>query len=230
MCLYDKKMKKMLILFILFMVGILTNLQSQEINWRNLSDEYSQLGSTFTGLDFGVVYGLSYGFPLQTELPIFLNAEVSFPFGSTLFDDWKMKINGHGEIWKNKNLSFNVKTGLIIRRLNSELSRLYNFSGDISILFGYYKPQWFVAGELNWDKSIISHIHHSRVIKNTSPNIKDSWLKGLGGNIKYALVGNYSFSKIWGVFLNIGWVQGQDFVDEPDLPIFGKLTFQRAFH
>ena len=60
---------------------------------------------------------------------------------------------------------------------------LANFGSDLSSTIGYYKPKWFVATEVGFDKAIVTHFKHSDLFKEHFPDVKDGWYEpATGGN------------------------------------------------
>jgi hypothetical protein len=125
------------------------------------------------GFDYGATIGIGYGHKLNTKLPLVLNMEYSFPAGQKLFDDFKTKLGGQAEVLRLNNFSTTLKAYGIFRRYESESARLINFGSEFSSLFGYYKPTWYVAGELGFDKAITTHVKHGAIMKENYPGIQD---------------------------------------------------------
>lgn len=221
-------MKKLLcsVLFIITLVPFQGF--AQEINWRSLSSETRHLGAINVGGDYGSYFGGSYGYVLKRGASsIILGHELTLPFGSDAVDDFKMKTSLQGELWRSETLSFAVKSGLIFRGYESEMARMYNLGADITFSFGYLKPNWGIEGIANYDRSMATHIDN-KLLKEYYPEIKDGWYDSSGGNFKFGIRGNRSLGSTI-MFLNIGKATGQDFEDDPTLPFYFDLAFQRQF-
>jgi hypothetical protein len=210
---------------ILFAIALCTNFVSkaQEVNWRLFNESYRHLISANLGADYGTNYGFAYGYKLSGPLPIVLGTELSIPFGNQLLDDWKVKLNGQSELWHNEKLSLGIKPGIIVRRYQSDAARLYNIGAEITTTFGYYRPKWGGAIEVNYDKALFTHIKHD-MLKDYYPAIRDGWYGSTGGNFKFGIKANYSF-KTWNIVLKTGKMYAQDFKDNSTLPFFFDIWF-----
>ncbi len=92
-------------------------------------------------------------------------------------------------------------------------------------VIGYYKPKWFVAGEVGFDKAIVTHFKHSENFINDFPNTQDGWYEpSTGGNFHYGIQTGYSF-KNSDLTLTIGNFITQDFKTTPLIPYYFKLGY-----
>jgi hypothetical protein len=103
-----------------------------------------------TGFEYGFVAGAGYGYKFKTQMPLFLNAEYSFPAGETLTDDFKTRIGGQIRLLEAGGFSVAAKAYGIFRRFENTQAALVNFGSEFSGLAGYYRPKWFVAGEFGF--------------------------------------------------------------------------------
>jgi hypothetical protein len=95
----------------------------------------------------------------------------------------------------------------------------------MSATIGYYKSKWFVAGEAEFDKAIITHFKHSKSYKEIYPLVKDGWYEpATGGNFYYGLQTGYSFKKN-DIYLKAGKILNQDFQTRPLIPFSVQLGF-----
>lgn len=216
------KSKIIIILFFSFVL----NSFSQNINWRNLTNEKTHIISINFGLDYGSTLGLGYGYQLNTKLPTVLNAEFSIPFGEKSIDDFKTKIGGQIEIIHIGSFSTTLKAHSVFRRFENNLSRLLNFGSEFTAVSGYYKTNWYVAGEFGFDKAIVTHVKHSDLMKENNPNIKTGWYIPSGGNYFYGIQSGYCFGNN-DLSLRAGKVIEQDFKTNPFIPFYFQLGYNR---
>lgn len=202
-------------------------LQAQEVNWRSLKPDHKHLVSVKTALDFGMVYGVAYGHKLHSKAPIILGTEMSAPFGNNAFDDWKIRVNGQTELWHNNRFSLGIKPGISLVRYESTAARLYSISADIAATFGYLRPNWGLAGEANYGKSLRTHLQHG-FLKDNYPEIRDGWYGSTGGFFRFGLNANYGAGD-WRFFLKIGKVYGQNFKHNPTLPFYLDVVVLKCF-
>lgn len=200
-----------------------------QINWSALNKETSHLLNVNVGVEYGLVYGIGYGYHLKTKMPIVLNAEYSFPSGSSLTDDFKTKFGGQINVVQANSFRLSAKVYGLFRRYQNNYVRIANFGSDMALNFGLYKNRWFVAGEVGFDKAIVSNFKHSSLFKNNFPSVQDGWYEpATGGNFYYGLQGGYSFGK-HDIYLKAGLVTQQDFKTKPTVPITGQLGYNLRF-
>lgn len=198
---------------------------SQTINWNNLKKEQTHIINTNIGWDYSINYGVGYGYQIKSELPIVLNIEFSVPSGNNLLDDVKTKIGGQIRVFQLNNFTFITKIQGIFRRYENPSVRLVNFGSDMSGTIGYYKPKWYIATEIGFDKAIITHFKHSQLVKDNFPTIQDGWYEpSTGGNFYYGLQTGFSFKK-HDIYLKIGKVLTQDFKTTPLIPYYAQLGY-----
>lgn len=198
---------------------------SQNINWKNLKDEDKHILNINTGWEYSFIYGIGYGYKLETETPIIIEASFSFPSGETIFDDFKTKIGGQINVYNIDNIQFNASIHGSYRRTENPLAVLQNFGCDINTVIGYYKPKWFLAGEIGFDKAIVTHFKHSNIYKEVYPNVKNGWYEpATGGNFNFGIQTGYSFNRS-DLTLRAGKVMTEDFKTSPLIPFYAQLGY-----
>lgn len=199
-------------------------IQAQVINWSNLQENNRHMINGYVGADYGIVYGLGYGYYLKGNLfPIVVNIEWSQPMGEKLLDDFKIKPGVQIRWFELGNIQFSTRLYGVIRRYESELVRMVNFGSDLSGTIGYYRPGWFIGAEVGFDKAIITHLKHSALYKESYPSVKDGWYgPATGGNFYYGIQTGFSLKR-HEIFLSAGKVLTQDFKTTPLLPYYAKI-------
>ncbi len=196
---------------------------AQPVNWMSLKKENKHIANANASIDYGVTFGVGYSYQLKTKLPILLNAEYSFPSGNNLADDFKSKIGGQIRLLKTNNFFVSARLQGVFRRYENPLARMLNFGSDMGASIGYYKHKWFAAGELGFDKAIITHFKNSEIAKQNYPDIKDGWYEpATGGNFYYGIQAGYSF-KNYDLYIKAGNVIEQDFKTKPLLPFYAQI-------
>jgi hypothetical protein len=202
---------------------------SQSVNWASLKSDNKHIVQINAGFDYGLVYGLGYSHKLKSKMPILLDASYSFPSGGKLFDDFKTKIGGQARLYSIRNFQFSASIHGIYRRYENTLVSLQNFGSEMTGVIGYYKPKWFVAGEVGFDKAIVTHFKHSENFRNNFPEAHDGWYEpSTGGNFHYGLQTGYSF-KNSDLTLKIGKFITQDFKTTPLIPYYLQLGYNYKF-
>lgn len=208
-------------LCIVLFIGSLVN--AQTINWNNLKKDQRNIVNLNFGVDYGLTYGIGYGYQLRSKRPIVVNAEYSFPSGNNLFDDFKIETGTYIQWFKSGNFYVASKLQSVFRRYDNSYARLLNFGADLSATGGYYKNRWFVAGELGFDKAIVTHFKHSDLYKANYPGVKDGWYEpSTGGDFYYGIQTGYSI-KNKDLYLKIGKLVEQDLQTTPMLPFYLQL-------
>lgn len=217
-------MKKYLIIACLFAMPIST-LFAQDVNYRALNDARHLVSANF-GADYNTYYGIAYGYVLRTRhVPLIIGTEFMLPFGNDLADDWKWKGGVQADIFKSGDFSLVLKISGVIRRYESELSRIYNFGSDMAINAGYVRSKWGIVGVASFDKAIATHIRHD-LLKEYYPEIQDGWYVPTGGNFKFGARAHFR-AGTWNTFLSAGKLFGQNFEDNPSLPFFTEVSVQK---
>lgn len=202
---------------------------AQSINWSRQAATSKHLASFQAGLDYGLTFGAGYGYRLSTKIPVLLNAEFSFPSGQNVFDDFKTKIGGQIALLHTGDFHFSARVYGVYRRYHTDFVRMDNFGSDLSGVVGYYRKKWFVAGEVGFDKAIVTHFKHGRAYRDIYPGVQDGWYEpATGGNFYYGLQTGVAFGKN-GITLKGGRVLTQDFHTAPLLPFYAQLGYSRWF-
>lgn len=223
------KVIRILIAFILTLF-IYQKGMAQTLNWNALQDSKHIL-TIGIGWDYSVSYNIGYAYQLKSTVPIVLNANFSIPSGEKLLDDFKAKIGGQIVLLNKSNLKGSIALNGIYRRYENPLVRLQNFGSELKGTLGYYKPKWFVAGEVGFDKAIVTHFKHSETFRETIfTDVKDGWYEpSTGGNFQYGIQTGYSFNKSEITF-NIGMVTTQDFKTTPLIPYYLMLGYNHRIN
>ena len=193
---------------------------AQTLNWKALENSKHIINAGI-GWDYSISYNVGYAYQVKAKAPIVLAANFSIPSGENLLDDFKTKIGGQAVLLNKSNLKGTITLNGIFRRYENPLVRLNNFGAELKGSFGYYKPKWFVAGELGFDQATFTHFKHSETYKETIfSEVKDGWYEPVsGGNFKYGIQTGYSFKKS-DITFDIGMVKTQDFKSSPLIPYY----------
>ena len=212
---------------ILVTAFIVTSLSSysQTINWARLQKTDKHILNINAGIDYSLTAGLGYGYQLKTKIPIVLITDYSMPFGDNLLDDYKTKFGATVRLIKADRFVFTAKVQGVFRRYESDYVRLVNFGSDMSVTGGYYKKKWFIAGEIGFDKAIVTHFKHTKIYKEVFPKVQDGWYEpATGGNFYYGIQSGLSFMK-GDLTLRVGRIITQDFKTTPSLPFYAQFGY-----
>ena len=213
---------KIIIAIVLLLVSTALT-KAQTLNWNTLTNDQRHIINVNAGLDYGATLGVGYGYHLKTSLPVVLNAQFSTPAGENLFDDFKTKTGAQVRLYEWKSFSFSVEAQGIFRRYQNSYARLLNFGSEFSGTVGYYRKSWFVAGQIGFDKAIVTHFKNSDLMTDNYADVQNGWYQpATGGNFFYGLQGGYSLSSI-DFYMKVGKVIQQDFKSSPLVPLYGQL-------
>src|SRR6187431_288280 len=85
-----------------------TNIFAHTIHWTNLENEEKHILNVNAGWEYSFVYGIGYGYKLETKIPIIIEASYTIPSGETILDDFKTKIGGQINVYQINNFHFNA--------------------------------------------------------------------------------------------------------------------------
>jgi hypothetical protein len=222
-------MKTIQLIFLIISLLISANLSySQVLNWASLDKTQRHIVNANIDVEFGISYALGYGYQLKTNLPIVLTIQQSHPSGGKFFEDFQTKIGGQIRLVQIGD--FHVATRLqgLFRRYENPIVRLLDFGSDVAGTFGYFRPKWFVAGEVGFDKAIVTHFKHSPSYLEDFPTAQEGWYEATGGNFYYGLQAGFSFKRN-DIYLKGGNLLQQDFKTKPFLPFYVQLGYNRRF-
>jgi hypothetical protein len=221
-------MKKLLLALASLMTMSFSFVNGQTINWNRIG-EVKHIANINIAAEHALNYGVGYSYRIKSKRPVLFNSEYTFPSGQNLFDDFKIKTGTQIRWWQSGNFHIASKFQGIFRRYNNDYARLLNFGADISATGGYYKRKWFIAGEIGFDKAIVTHFKHSDLYKSNFPRVKDGWYEpSTGGNFSYGVQGGLS-GKNKDVYLKLGKLTQQDLRSSPMLPFYAQIGLNLRF-
>lgn len=202
---------------------------AQTINWNGFKKEQRHIVNFNVSSDYGLNLGAGYSYRLRSIFPIVFNAEYSYPSGKNITDDFKTKIGGQILWFRTGNFHFSTKVQGIFRRYENDYARLLNFGSELSGTAGFYKRKWFVAGELGFDKAIVTHFRHTDLYKQNYPGVQDGWFEPpAGGHFYYNLQTGYSANK-FDIYIKAGKMVQEDLKSAPLLPVYAQVGLNIKF-
>jgi hypothetical protein len=202
---------------------------SQNVNWRSLREDQPNMVQYDFGYDFGVTSQIGYSRSFTMIKPVVLGLDFSFPMGSNLVDDFKVRLGGQVEVVESDGFSATIKISSVFRRYQTELVKIASFGSDFALLAGYFKPTWSIAGEFGFDKSITSHLKHSDIMRTNFPAIKDGWYIPSGGHYYYGIQGGKTIGESFDLSLRLGATKAQGNDENAVLPLYLQLGLGMRF-
>lgn len=202
---------------------------SQNVNWRSMREDQPNLVQLNVGYDYGATAQVGYHRYFTVFRPVVLGLDFSFPMGSDLFDDYKVRPGAQMEIFEVHGFSATLRIASVFRRYRTQLVKVASFGSDFAVLAGYYQPTWSVAGEFGFDKSITSQLKHSDVMRENFPAIKDGWYLPTGGNYYYGIQGGKTLGENFDLSLRLGATNAQINDENAVLPVYVQLGLGTRF-
>ena len=221
-------MKKYIAILAMLIIAS-SGIKAQNVNWKSLQEDQNNGIYLNFGYEFGMTTQLGYAYKLNKSKPLLLSLDYSFPMGGDLFDDFKIRFGGQTEIYSLNNFLFSTKAYLIARRYETELVRIFNYGADLSLMAGYYKSNWHIAGEFGYDMAFASNLKHNSVMKESYPEIIDGWYKSTGGYFYYGIQIGRTFYENYDVSLKAGFNNSRDDDENALLPYYAQLGIFKRF-
>jgi len=213
---------------ILSCLGACSVASAQNINWRAFRTGPASTISVNAGLDYGVAFGVAYGRRVSSRVPIVLGADYSFPAGDRLIDDFKVRSGLQIEVMHAGRFSATAKIAGIFRRFENTQALLQNFGGEFAGVAGYYTRRWFVAGEVTFDKAIVTHVKHTKEARDLNPGLVTGWYIPTGGNLLTGVQTGVTLGRT-DFTLKAGQVLSEDFRTKPLIPFYTQLSYGIRF-
>lgn len=202
---------------------------SQNINWRSLGEDRHNIIHLNFGFDYGVTAQAGYGRMFTFIRPVVVGVDFSMPMGENLVDDFKAKLGAQIEVVEMGGFSATVRIFSIFRRYENQLVRIVSFGSDLGLVAGYYSPTWHAAGEFGFDKSIVSHLKHSDVMRSYYPRIRNGWYIPSGGHFYYGIQAGKTLGQNLDLTLRVGATNAQHSDEEAAVPYYLQLGLGMRF-
>jgi len=212
----------------LSVLGIATVGRAQNINWRAFGTGPASTISVNAGLDYGVAFGVAYGRRVSSRVPIVLGADYSFPAGDKVTDDFKVRSGLQIEVVRAGPFSATVKAAGLFRRFENTQALLQNFGSEFAGVAGYYTRRWFVAGEVTFDKAIVTHVKHLKEATDLNPGLVSGWYIPTGGNLLTGVQTGVTLGRTDFTF-KVGQAVSQDFRSRPLIPFYMQFSYGIRF-
>lgn len=110
--------------------------------------------------------------------------------------DFRVRVQAHGSIVHWRSLHFTGSVTFITRGTENSIYRGLNFGSDFTGTVGIYRPRWFAAAEVGFDKAVITHITHTDWYRqHIFPDAKDGWYLNAGGTFHYGVISGITLGR-----------------------------------
>ena len=196
---------------------------AQTINWANPAKAH--VVNAHIGADYGVVYGIGYGYKTGGSFPLAAKLGFSVPSGKQLPDDFAAQYGIEMQVLQWHDMRATAEVQGIYRRFQNDLVTAKNFGAKMSVSLGLYKSRWFAAAEAGFDKAIVTHFQHSASYEEEFPQVKNGWYRPpTGGNFNYGIRTGLSI-KSNVLALRLGSIVAEGFKSRPMLPFYIQLGY-----
>jgi len=139
------------------------------------------------GLDPAVVTAVGYGHT-QTILgrPTQVGLEAGVAGGGFDVRDFRVRLGGDVALLRWRDVQLTGRLAFVTRGTRNTIYRAVSMGADAGGTLGVYRQGWFAAGEVRFDKAIITHLSHTTWYRrNIYPDAKDGWYLTTGGTWEF---------------------------------------------
>ncbi|MFC1539476.1 hypothetical protein ACFL6H_08630 [Candidatus Latescibacterota bacterium] len=224
-------MKKLLLVLIV-MISIFA-LHLNMVNAQVLSPVSAGEQSVYFNLGLEPSVGTTMGYVLGKHIGL-LNRDMmlfgEFNIPVTKFDlgDSQIRFGAQTSLLRHRKWDFSLGVAIAARKTKNSIFDAYGFGADITGLIGYYSNRWSVAGEIGYDKAMITHLTHSDWYKTYFySDAKNGWYANTGGTFHYGLRGGFMIGRTE-ITLRAGIQKTEAFRDMLP-PYYGSLGVNYRF-
>ena len=210
------------IIAIIIVLFSMLSANAQSANW-NSNRESNNFIYFNMGYDFGLTNQLGFAYRLNSNSSLFITSDISVPMGKTFLDDFKYRLGGQMLLLQKNQFLASAKTNLILRKHQTALVKMTSVGIDLGVVAGIYKTKWHIAGEINYDHSLSTHLRHSEAMIRNYPNITNGWYSNTGGNFSYGVQASRTLGKSLDFSMRLGKVVSKFNDTDPLLPYFGQV-------
>jgi hypothetical protein len=114
--------------------------------------------------------------------------EVGAVAGDADLRDYRVRLGGSVQLVQRGTFRVAASAAFMTRGTSNTIFRAINFGSDVGVTAGVYHRGWFVAGEVGFDKAIITHLAHTQEYRDQHyEDAKDGWYLNNGGTGRLGL-------------------------------------------
>jgi hypothetical protein len=142
--------------------------------------------------------------------------------------DFRARVDVFTSLVHWRSLHLTGSAAFITRGTDNSIYRGLNFGSDLTGTLGLYRPGWFVAGELGFDKAIVTHVTHSDWYRRYFyPDARDGWYLTGGGTFHYGATAGLGLGPIE-LVARYGWRRTERWGDLTP-PMYATLGIGMGF-
>jgi hypothetical protein len=166
---------------------------------------------TQVGLDPALMTSIGYGRVLRVIGHDFqLAGEAAVVASGRDISDARARITTTTSLLRWGSVHLTGSASAVARHTDNAIYRAVSIGADATASLGFYRPGWFVAGEFGKDKSIVTHVKHTDLYRETFyENAKDGWYLDAGGYYRYGFAGGFAIGPVE-IAGRAGWQKTED--------------------
>ena len=152
---------------------------------------------TAVGLDPAVVSTVGYGRVIPVfGRPVQFAGDIGVASAGWDVNDFRARLQAYASVVEWRDVHLTGSATFLTRGTENLIYRGLNFGADLTGTVGMYRGGWFVAGELGFDKAVITHITHTDWYReNNYADAKDGWYLDAGGTYHYGVAGGFAIGR-----------------------------------
>lgn len=140
-------------------------------------------------VDPAVITSVGYGrFTTLFGATTSLGFEVGVVAGDAELGDYRVRLGGEVQLVRRGAFRVAASAAFMTRGTSNWVFRAVNFGSDFGATAGVYRRGWFVAGEVGFDKAIITHLKHTQEYRDQYYDAKDGWYLNNGGTGRLGII------------------------------------------
>ena len=98
------------------------------------------------------------------------------------------------------------------------------------LLFGIFKENWFLSGEIGYEKFLLVRLEHTDWYRElVYESVKDGWYSSTGGNISFGFQVGYTIANKIELAMRAGIYKTEGFRNPAGAPVYGSLAVSYHF-
>ncbi len=110
--------------------------------------------------------------------------------------DFRARLSGRVQLVRYGGLRLAASAAAITRGTDNDVFRAVNFGADLGATGGFYQRGWFVAGEIGFDKAVMTHVTHTKQYRDENyAEAKNGWYLDNGGTWRFGVASGVAIGR-----------------------------------
>lgn len=152
---------------------------------------------TTAGIDPAVITSLGYSYtPTMFGRPVQVGIEGGVVAAGSGIDDFRARLQAGLSVAQWKSFRVTTSGAFVTRGTTNTIYRAVNMGVDLGGTAGVYRRHWFAAGELGYDKAVVTRLTPTDWYRsNFYPDAKSGWYIDTGGTWRFGAVTGVSIGR-----------------------------------